>query len=494
MTKTTSVKVNFIYNFSLNMINVLFPLIMIPYVFQKLGAENFGKYNFAISFSQWFLVFAAFGTAVYGVREIAKNRNDQKKLESTFTEIFIVNFLATISSFFLFLVFIALNPKTNSEMELFLVVALSILLNIFSIDWFYMGLENFKVITIRTLIIKFISLIGIFLLIHGQKDYVIYTLIMVLAIGLSNVINFIYSRKFVRLRLKRIQLKNHLKPLSIFFFSSIIVSMYTIFDVIFLGFFSTHVDVAYYTITKQIYYIALSVTLSISMVLSPKLTYLAKNDFEAYKTMLKKSLDYIYLFSIPAMIGLVVLSKDILWLIGGEELQAASNSLITLAALVFIVSLGTWQYNQLIVPLGHEKIGMKIQLLMALISLLFNILLVPNYGYLGASISLVIAEASGTIIGVIYGKRVIVSVHFKYITKSLPKYILASLIMALTILGLNLVHFGSVIHVAVSVMIGSMIYLGVLYVLKENISRQYVTILLSKISFKGNGVKKEWNQ
>lgn len=494
MQKSNSVKVNFLYNLSLNMINVLFPLMMIPYVFQKLGAENFGKYNFAISFSQWFLVFAAFGTAVYGVREIAKNRSDQKKLDSTFTEIFLLNFIATISAFFLFLIFISLSPKTNSEMELFFVVALSILLNIFSIDWLYMGLENFKIITIRTLIIKFICLIGIIFFINGQEDYVIYALIMVLAVGLSNFINFIYSHKFVRFRFKKIRLKNHVKPISIFFFSSVVVSMYTIFDVIFLGFFSTHVDVAYYSISKQIYYIALSITLSISLVLSPKLTYLAKNDFEAYKIMLKKSIDYIYLFSIPAMVGLVVLSKDILWLIGGEELQAASISLITLAILVFIVSLGTWQYNQLIVPLGHEKIGLKIQVLMAFISLVFNILLVPKYGYLGASISLVVAEASGTILGVIYGKKVIVSVRFKYITRSLPKYLMASLIMAITILGLNFVNLGSMIHVIVGVMIGPIVYLGILYFLKENICRQYFKVILNKISFKNDKVKKELNQ
>lgn len=493
MGKSNSVKLNFIYNLSLNMINVIFPLIMIPYVFQKLGATNFGKYNFAMSFSQWFLVFAAFGTAVYGVREIAKNRGNQKKLDSTFTEIFILNFIATISSFILFLIFISLSPKINSEMELFLVVALSILMNIFSIDWLYMGLENFKIITIRTLIIKFICLIGILLFINGQEDYVIYALIMVLAVGLSNIINFIYSYKFVNLRFKRLQLKNHLKPLLIFFFSSLVVSIYTIFDVILLGFFSTHVDVAYYSISKQIYSIALTITLSISMVLSPKLTYLAKHDFEAYKTMLKKSIDYIYLLSIPAMVGLVILSKDILWLIGGEELQVASISLITLAILVFIVSLGTWQYNQLIVPLGYEKVGLKIQLLMALISLLFNILLVPKYGYFGASVSLVIAEASGIIIGVIYGKIIISSVRFKYITNSLPKYVLSSLIMAISVLSFKFLYLGSIINLVVGVIIGPIVYLGILYFLNENICRQYIKVILNKIGFKNNKVKKELN-
>ena len=493
MEKIKSVKKNFFYNFSLNIVNMLFPLITIPYVFQKLGAENLGKYNFAISFSQWFLVLAAFGTATYGVREIAKYRDDQKKLDKTFTEIFILNFIATIISFLVFLIIIFLSPKTNSEIELFIVVSLSILLNIFCIDWFYMGLENFKLITIRTLIIKTLSLIGIFLLIDEKNDYVIYAFIMVIAIGLSNIVNFIYSFKFVRLRIKETQIKNHLRPSAIFFFSSVIVSIYTIFDYVLLGFFSTHSDVAFYTITKQLYYIALSVTLSVSTVLLPKLTNLAENDFKTYEILLKKSLDYIYLFSIPAMVGLIVLSTDLLWLIGGVELQAASISLVILAILVFVVSLGSWQYNQLLIPLGHEKMGLKVQLLMALISLTFNLILIPIYGYIGASISLVIAEASGTIIGIIYMKKVLVSVKVNYITNSLPKYFLASLIMALTVLGVKLINLGSFFNLIIGLIIGSMIYFAILYILNESICRQHLTNILYKIFVKDTKVKKELN-
>ncbi|MGE7947224.1 flippase [Lysinibacillus sp. NPDC093688] len=485
MRKNKSIKINFFYNFSLNIINVLFPLITIPYILRILGAENLGKYNFSMSFSQWFLIFATFGTATYGIREIAKVRENKRELDKTFSEIFLINFIATTISLTVFIIIIFLSPKTNTEIELFLVAAILILLNLFSIDWFYMGIEDFKMITIRSLIIKLMCLVGIFIFINEKNDYTLYALITVLAFGFANIFNFIYSKKLVKLTFKELNLKRHLKLLVVFFSSSIIVSIYTIFDQVFLGFFSTNTDVAFYTITKQIYFIALSITMSISIVLLPRLTHLAKNDFEAYKNMLIKSIDYIYLFSIPTVIGLIVLSKDIMLFFGGKEFEGAFISLVIISILVLIVSLGTWQYDQLFLPLAREKIGLRTQIIMALISLILNILLVPKYGYIGASIGLVVAEVSGTFYGVYYAKIKITEVNFKYLTKSFPKYVVASILMGLILIGFKLIGFNSIYNIVIGILGGSCIYFCLLYSFKERISKEILQYLHVKI----NGIR-----
>jgi O-antigen/teichoic acid export membrane protein len=481
MNKNRSLKMNFLYNLSLNIINVLFPLITMPYVLRVLGAVNLGKYNFSVSLSQWFLIFASFGTATYGIREIAKVRDSKKDLDKIYTEIFLINFIATAISLLIYVIIIFLSSTTNTEIELFLLTAILILLNLFCIDWFYMGIEDFKMITIRSLIIKLICLFGIFIFINDRNDYTIYALITVLAFGLANIYNFIYSYKFVKLTFKNINLKRHIKSISVFFYSSIIVSMYTIFDQVFLGFFSTNKDVAYYSITKQLYLIALSITLAISTVLLPKLTHLAKTDFDAYKKLLLISIDYIYLFSIPCVIGLIVLSKDIMFIFGGKEFEGAYISVVIVAILIFVVSLGTWQYDQLFLPLGREKIGLITHLFMAIISLSLNVLLVPNYGYIGASISLVSAEIMGTIFGIFYAKVKITEVKVKYLTKSFYKFVTSSILMGLIIIGFNLLGFGSGFNIFFGILGGSCIYFGLLIILKEAIFKGFLVYIINKI-------------
>lgn len=481
MNVTKSLKKNFVYSFSLNIINILFPLVVAPYVSIILGADNLGKYNFSLSFSSWFLIFATFGTTTYGVREIAKIREDKKLLDKTFSEIFFINFIATVITLIVYIFTIFISPKTNTEILLFFVSSISIFMNLFCIDWFYMGLEDFKMITLRSLLIKLICLASIFIFVRQRNDYIIYALISVLSFGFANIFNFVYSKKFVTLRFKDINIKKHINKLSILFYSSLVVSMYTLFDQVFLGFFSKNEDVAFYSRSRQIYSIALSITLSISTVLLPKLTYLYKNDFKNYKSLLNKSINYIYIFSVPSVVGLMVLSKDIMWVLGGKEFESAFISLSILSILVFTVSLGTWQYDQLFLPLGREKVGLKGQICMALVSIITNIVLIPKFGYIGASISLVISEISGTIIGVWYAKSKIKEVKIKYITRSLLKYIFSSLIMALIIITFKLFKFTYVINIVFGIFAGGITYFGILYLISDVICREFVYYFINKI-------------
>ena len=67
-----SIKKNLAYNISLNILNVLFPVITVPYVSRVLNPEGIGLANFAITYVSYFALFAALGISIYGVREIAK--------------------------------------------------------------------------------------------------------------------------------------------------------------------------------------------------------------------------------------------------------------------------------------------------------------------------------------------------------------------------------------------------------------------------------------
>lgn len=484
MRKNQSARKNIVYNFLLNIINILFPLITSPYVSKVLGADNLGKYNFSYSFASWFLVFATFGTTTYGIREISRVKDNKILLNKVFSEIFCINMIATAVTLSVYICVIFTSSKTNTEIMLFTVSSLSILLNLFCIDWLYMGLEYFGIITLRSLLIKIICLVSIFIFIKEKNDYVIYALINVIAFGSANILNFIRSRKYVSLSLTNIDIKQHLRKISVFFYSNVVVSIYTLFDQVFLGLYSTNKDVAFYSRSRQIYSIALSVTLSISNVLLPKLSYLFKNDIKKYKVILKKSINYIYFFSVPFTFAIMILSKDIMWVFGGNEFEKAYISLLILSILIFVVSLGTWQYNQLFLPLNMEKVALKGQLLMAICSVCGNFILVGKFGYIGASISLVFSEVIGTSYNVLYCKRRIRKVKVRYITISLIKYTSASLII-ITLIGIfKSFNFGHIFNIAFTMFIGSVLYILILYMFKDNILLEFVNYVLKKYNHK----------
>ncbi|MDP4145746.1 MAG: flippase [Bacillota bacterium] len=476
-------KKNFLYSFMLNIFNIAFPLITSPYVSRKLGADNLGKYSFAMSLSTWFMIFASFGISSYGIREIAKVKDNDEELNRVFSELFTINFISTLISVVIYLGFIFTNSKTSKEIILYLVVGVLLILNIFSMDWFFAGMEKYRYITIRSFIFKLICLISIFIFIKGRNDYIIYGLISVMALSFANILNYRYSKKFVKLRINKLDIKKHINKLWVFFLSSLIISMYTQFDQIFLGLFSTNKAVAFYNRSRQIYSIALSVTMSISTVLIPRLSFLYENNFPRYQVLLKKSLDYIYIFSIPSAFGLMLLSKDIMYFFGGREFLQAYMSMSIVSVLVFVVSIGTWQYNQLFIPLGYEKIGLKNQLLMAVISLSLNAILVPRLSYIGASITIVVTEVVGTLVAVYYSKVKIKKVKVEYLTKSLYKYLIASAFMSFSIFIIEYFKFSYLENILLSLAVCPIIYFGTLLVIKEEISAEVVNIISGKLKF-----------
>ena len=86
---------NVFYNVLLAITQVLFPLITFPYLARTLGPEHVGVLNFAESFAKYFVLLAALGSPIYGVREIAKVASDRVQLTKTATEIFKKNWSTT---------------------------------------------------------------------------------------------------------------------------------------------------------------------------------------------------------------------------------------------------------------------------------------------------------------------------------------------------------------------------------------------------------------
>ena len=479
--KKKSLKLNYFYNLSMLLLNLLFPLITAPYISEVLGASNIGKVNYANAISNWFVLVASFGIPIFGIREIAKNRDNKEKISKTFWDLIIIKTVFSLMALVIYTSIILLNKPFRSELPLYLVMNIAIFLNIFSIDWFYQGVEEYGYITLRNLIIKLVSLIFIFLSIKNRNDYMIYALISIFALTFSNVLNYINVRKYVYFNITKVDFKYYFLHLKIFFLSSLIISVYSQLDQILLGAISDKKSLAYYVRSRQIVNIGISLTNAFSVVLIPKVSYLFKENHSEYKKLLQKSINYIYLIALPATFGLFMLSKEISYLFGGNEFLPASKSIFLTSFLVVIVSIGTWQYNQIFLPSRNEKIGLRIQCFVAIISVVLNLILIPKFNYIGTCISIVVAEIFGTMIGCFYVKTQHKELNIKYITTNAIIYLISSIIMAIFILFIQSFNMGYHINLLISLTFAPIIYVISTIVFRDNISIEMIGIVLKKI-------------
>lgn len=473
---SVSIKKNITYNMILQVFNISFPFFTSAYISRTIGAINLGNINFGQAILAWLTIFSFFGIPTYGIREIAKNRDNKKKLQETFSELFTLQliFSLIIICIYPFLIENFIILKSNSK--LFYIFGISLIANIFNIDWFFSGIEEYKVITLRNITIKILTFILIVIFVTTKENYKYYVFLLVIGQLISNIWSFFYSKKKIELRLTINY--NHLKKLKVFLFSSIVIGIYTILNSIILGFFSPSEEIAYFTRARQLQSLGQTLTLSIMTVLMPRVSYFFENDMEKYNKLLRKSLDYNYIIGIPLTIGLIMLSKELNLFLGGNEFIKAVVPLQIISPLVIIISLGMWGYLQITIPTGQEKLGLSIQIFMALLSIILSFVLIPNYGYIGASIVLLLTESSGTMLSLYLLRK---KIKFILITKSLKKYILAGIVMGIGLYFISLLYTGF-FSIILSVIIGALLYSLVLVLLDEKIIKELLEI--GKTQFK----------
>lgn len=474
-----SLKSNAIWNLAYTGSNILIPLITAPYVTRVLGATNMGKVDFARSLIQWFVIFAAFGTTSYGIRAVSQVRNNKDKLGKIFSELFFINLFFSIIAFVSFLILIFGTPFILLERPLAIVMSFSIIFNTVNIDWLYQGIEEYSYITIRNLIIKIISTILIFVAINNSDDYILYGLISTLGLSLSGILNLLHSRKYVKITIKKLDFRNHLKPLRTFFLSLFIVNLYTNLDKTLLGILDIPSSVAFLTTAKIVTSMAGTVSTSIATVAMPRASYYLKEDFSKYKLLMQEVPKYMMFLTIPMVFGIAILAPEIMFILGGVEFEEASKLLAIIAVLVLFSTLSTFLQQQVMVPSSNERLGLISSIISSLISVVFNLLLIPKYSYIGAGIALVLAEFSAFLSRLLFTK--IIGFNFiEFINASSIKYTCASIIMTIFIYIIKININIGIIGTVILIVIGFAIYILCLMLFREKIARLYSSMIIKK--------------
>ena len=384
---------NSIFLAGYKLLAILFPLITSMYVSRILNAEGVGKVALAQNIVSYFVVFANLGIPTYGTREIAKASNNQKKCNKVFSELFIINLISTSICLAMYYFAILGFESFENDLKLYLVVSITLILNIFNVDWFYQGKEEYVYITVRSFIVKVVSLLALFIFVKDIDDYIIYALINCLAVAVNYIFNVINLRKYVKLTIKNLDLKHHLRFILILFSTSLAVELYTQLDTTMLGFISGNEEVGYYSYAIKLIKIVTSIITAVSTILLPRLSYCHVNHLmDEFKDLCNKALKVVVTFSIPATIGIVFVADGMVRILFGNEFIPSIGILRILSPLIVILAVGNLFVSLILVAINKEKHLFYTTLMGAISNICMNSFLIPMYGGKGAAIASVISE------------------------------------------------------------------------------------------------------
>lgn len=418
---TASVKKNFAYKSALSVSSYIFTFFTFPYISRILGVENVGIVNFIDNTVNYFLLFAMMGVNTLGVRAIASSKENQEQRNIAFSNVIGINLIFTVAAFIVYCLCIIYIPRFNLHKDLFLVGGVKFIFSIFVIEWFYTGIENFKYITVRSIIIRILYVIAIFLTIKKKEDYLLYYIITTSVIVLNAIINLLYSHRFVKIKLREVFSFKYFRENITLGVYSIMTSMYLTFNVILLGLITNNVEVGYYTTAFKLYTIILSFFSAFTNVMLPRMSaVMTMHDDSQINQLIKKSFSCIFMFSVPMIVCSIIMAPDIIYVISGPGYEGAILSMQIIMPAILCVGIAQILAVQILIPLKRDNILLKTSVFGAIIGLITNLLFVPVLKSVGSAVVLLVSEFSVTMVYILYSiKTHLVSIPFNELIRSL---------------------------------------------------------------------------
>lgn len=483
--KINSIKFNILLNMLYTLMNVAFPIITYPYVSRVLNPTGIGIVNFFTQIASYCTLVASLGLSTYGIRAVAKTRNDRKKLSITVEELLNINIVLTFFVILIYTILCIFIPQLKKYIALAVINGITIITAPLSLDWLYSGLEQFSYITKRDFLLKVISAVLIFIFVKNKNDYVIYAFILLLGNLGTTIFNFMYAHQFVDFTKNfKLKYRQHLKPMITLFASTLAVSVYLSLDTIMLGFINGEKQVGLYTTATKTETILLAVVNAISVTLLPRLSaYIEQKDYQQYNQILKKSISVIAIITFSLCCFFIITAQECVVILGGRAYLGATLSMQLLMPILIISGFSNITGNQVLIPQGKEIYFTRAVTAGAVVDILINLLVMKNYGAAGASFATLIAEFTQMSIQFYYSKDdILPNFDIQSVLKSACSVLLASLIVIIV------KKYVQILPLLISMVVQAIVFFGTylvfLFMFREKNTKELVLFAFFKIKSK----------
>lgn len=463
--KNTIVK-NYLYNAVYQIFSILAPLITMPYVSRVLGATGIGSFSYTESIASYFILFGALGGNLYGQREVAYVQDDPDRRTLVFKEIITFRIITVLAATIIYIITFC---RTGQYKNFFLILILEVMSSGVDVSWFFQGVQDFKKPVMRNIIIKFLSIVLIFLLVKSEHDTNRYTLCYALPVFISNLSLWFYLPNYItKVKPKKIITFKHLIPLLTLFIPQVATEVYTVLDKTMIGVLSSDIrQVAFYEQAQKMIKVFVALITALGIVMLPKISHLfAEGKVGEIKERIINSFQFVFFLGFPLMFGIIRISYNFVPLFYGSGYTEVILLMIIMSPIILIIGISNVIGKQYLLPTKKQKAYTISVVVGAISNFTLNLCLIPKFNALGASIATVLAEMIVTLVQFAF-------IHKEFSLVSIlrlsVKYLLIGIVMYISIYFVDSLIDSPFISIICEVIIGAIIYIGILLLLKDKI-------------------------
>ena len=456
---------NYIYNILYQLIKIAAPLIVVPVTLGKMTESVLGISDFANNIASWFVLFGILGINTYGNREIAKVRDDKDQLSLTFFEIYFTQLFNMAIALGLYVLYILFFVKENQL--IFALYCISVFSASLDITWFYYGIEDFKIVSLRNIVIKLVGVGLILLMIHSPADLVKFVLINAFCDLFGHLIT--YSGLKGKISFKKIDFfaayKKHIRATFVLFIPTVAINVYTLLDKTMLGYLiADKGPVALYKTAQSFVQMFLYFITSIGSIMMPRIANVYHNnkDMEEVNHYLSATFSLAVIFAVPMIAAMLTVTPYFIpWYL---PKQLGLISLIRISSpIILFISISNVYGIQYLVPTDHNKEFIISVISGACINFVINLLLIPSLGGIGAAIGSLTAEFAVMLIQYLFVRKTIRISAFSTFIKS----IISASLMSVVVIMIGEKMGASLVCNLIQAVCGVIVYGSLMILLKE---------------------------
>ena len=448
-----SIKNNFLLNLSTTITGLLFPLITFPYASRILMADGIGQVQFFQSIIDYVSLCTALGIPLYAVREIARIRDNKELRSRTTIEILLLHAILTLVGYIVVFILAKTVAKIEIDASLFFLLSTTLFFNTIGVAWFYQAIEDFKYITLRSLFVRILSLVALFIFVKTKQDLFYYAGILVIGTVGNNIFNFFRLRKYIKLskgEFKRLNLLRHLIPALKIFILNLVISIYVNLDSVMLGFLKNEESVGYYAAATRLTKAILGIVSSLGAVLLPRFSNMITNgQKEEFQLLANKAASFTIALSLPMSVGLIFMAAPIIHIFCGNGFEPSILTLKLVAPIVLFIGLSGIIGMQILYPQGREKYVIISTMVGACINLLIMILLGRKY------------------------------LPINILSKQNLHYLIGSIVISILLAFLFVFPLHEVNYLLIGILLSVIVYYAYLLMIKDTLALQLKKLLLS---------------
>ena len=457
---------NYIYNVSYQLLVIILPIITTPYISRVLKVDGVGRYSVSAAVVNYFVLFGMLGISTYGNRQIAYTRDNLKKMSRVFWEINLLRLITMSLSLAAYCIFVIFYVPAGNKL-LYGLQIFTLLASLADISWFFYGIEDFRKTATKNIVIKLLSISGIFLFVKREEDIWKYALIIAGSAFLGQCVLWKdIPRKLLWVAPDKARLGRHLKKTVLLWAPALAIQVYSSLDKIMLGILTNDTQAGLFENSQKLVKIASTITTALSTVTLPRISnYYHNKNQEGFKKIVEQSFSMVSFLALPMAFGILAVRETLVPWFYGSGYESISRLLIISVWLIVTLSWSSIFGVQVLIGCNREKQYIVSVTAGAVLNIILNLLFIRRYEAAGSIAASVLAEYTGMLLMLFFIRDI---VDVKRLFAPVPRYFAVSIVMYFPVFYVGRLLGRNFLSTLVQALTGISIYVVLMLLLKDS--------------------------